>query len=506
MNILHITPHLGGGVGRVLLQWLGRVHATKHGERHTVFSLESMHLSVHERAAALQVPLFDAIGIAQEKIIQAINRADLVIVHWWNHPLLARLLLCTRLPPCRLAIWSHVSGLYPPHIFSQKLLRLPDLFVCSTPCSHEALAITQLSRKVLQDRIRTAFTTAGIEHVVTIKHIPEKKFTIGYVGTVDYCKMHPSFLAMSSAAKLPESHFLVCGGEQHQSIALEAKGMHLEDRFTFTGVVDNVPDYLSRFDVFGYPLRDDHYGTGEQVLVEAMSAGLPVVTFNNRAERALIKQGKTGILVDSPEEYTAALAMLYNNGALRRRLGCAAREEAKRRFSIDNLLEAWQELFTELLYKEKTSHRWPMLVSEDPRGSDLYYEMLGSAGAPFYKSMKSNDEHAFFTAEMQIEHLDGAFSSSTRGSPFHYRTHFGDDPYLNLWCGLLEMNMGNYIAAVNSFRRALPIGHWRVSRYMMTALQKVGKLKEAAYYKMLVEQERPSVFLEQSHENLHCKG
>lgn len=506
MNILHITPHLGGGVGRVLLQWLGRVHATDRGESHTVHALEPMHASVHERAAALQVPLFDGIGTAKEKIVPAINRADLVIVHWWNHPLLAWLLLCVKLPPCRLVIWSHVSGLHSPHTFSQKLLRFPDLFVCSTPCSHDAHAVKRMSRKVRQERIRTVFTTAGIEHVVTVKHIPEEKFTIGYIGTVDYCKMHPAFLAMSSAAKLPESHFLVCGGEQHQSIALEAKGMHLEDCFTFTGVVDNVPDYLSRFDVFGYPLRDNHYGTGEQVLIEAMAAELPVVVFNNRAERTLIEQGKTGILVDTPEEYTAALAMLYNDAALRRRLGCAAREEAKRRFSIDQLLAAWQELFNELQHKEKTNHQWPLQGSEITRGSELYYELLGSAGDPFYQSAESCDEHALFAAEEQIEHLDGAFRSLTRGSPFHYRTHFGEDPYLNLWCGLLEMTMGNYAAAVTSFRRALPIGHWRVSGYMVAALQKAGRLKKAANYKMLVEQERPSVLIEQSPESLHCKG
>ena len=40
--------------------------------------------------------------------------------------------------------------------------------------------------------------------------------------------------------------------------------------FVFTGLVENVVPIYEQLDVLGYPLNPNHYGTGEQVIREAM--------------------------------------------------------------------------------------------------------------------------------------------------------------------------------------------------------------------------------------------
>jgi len=51
-----------------------------------------------------------------------------------------------------------------------------------------------------------------------------------------------------------------------------------------------VIDFYAGSDIFVYPLRADHYGTGEQVILEALASGLPVVAFNNSAEAAILSK------------------------------------------------------------------------------------------------------------------------------------------------------------------------------------------------------------------------
>jgi len=61
-----------------------------------------------------------------------------------------------------------------------------------------------------------------------------------------------------------------------------------------------------------------------QVILEAMAAGLPVIASNLSAHRDIIRHRQTGWLVDSPEEFRAALAELETPGS-NRETGQAAR-------------------------------------------------------------------------------------------------------------------------------------------------------------------------------------
>jgi glycosyltransferase involved in cell wall biosynthesis len=102
--------------------------------------------------------------------------------------------------------------------------------------------------------------------------------------------------------------------------------------------------------VFCLPCRvtDDGDRDGiPNVLVEAMAAGLPVVTTNVSGIPELVEDGDTGLVVE-PDHATAiadALQRLDRDAALRRRLGAAGRHVVAERFDGDRLIGELAALF-----------------------------------------------------------------------------------------------------------------------------------------------------------------
>ncbi len=99
-----------------------------------------------------------------------------------------------------------------------------------------------------------------------------------------------------------------------------------------------IADYYRRADVFVLPSRLETWG---DVLLEAMSFGLPCVGVRGQAMEDIIQHNVTGLLVDQNQtgELTGALIRLLSQPNLRREMGDAARELVKRQFTWDRVVE-----------------------------------------------------------------------------------------------------------------------------------------------------------------------
>jgi len=438
INILHITPHLGGGVGRVLLNYLSKVK-DNNGYTHDVICLDYANYNAVETAESINLKLSDKMS-DNPQLLNAIAEADVVLIHWWNHPLLYDLMVRLELPPCRLIIWSHISGFNAPYVFTNKIIEYPDMFVFATPVSFEAREIQSLSVKQ-KESLRVVWSTGGVDHICSVLPKKHAGFNIGYIGTVDYCKMHPDFLDICSRIDIPNVKFTVCGGSKEKEVQHEATQRGLSNKIKFTGLVSNINPYLAEFDIFGYPLAPYHFGSCDQVLAESMAAGVVPVVLSNRMESHMIKDGVTGIVAKNQKEYIEGIKKLYVDSQLRSNLSKNAKEYAYKTFTLSSIEREWTEVFERIMAFPKAVKRWDInLPRTEISAKDVFLESLGQYGAPFknYSSASNEDERDDAVKNISKLNESPLWQSETRGTVHHYKTFFPNDNYLSTWSRLMN--------------------------------------------------------------------
>ena len=115
MKILHISAHLGGGVGRFICN----TFANDGQHDHTFVLLEKpidIHLLEDNPVNWL------AIDELTVPLAEYAEQYDIVQVEFWNHPLLFKFLLSNPLPNSRVIAYSHVSGLFAPNIIPEAII------------------------------------------------------------------------------------------------------------------------------------------------------------------------------------------------------------------------------------------------------------------------------------------------------------------------------------------------------------------------------------------------
>src|SRR2546430_1793243 len=92
-----------------------------------------------------------------------------------------------------------------------------------------------------------------------------------------------------------------------------------------------------------------------QTLLEAMALGLPVVASDYGGNPDLVRSGETGLLVPplDPAAWARALARLFGDAALARRLARAGRELVRREFTLERTTAR-----TEAIYREALARRY----------------------------------------------------------------------------------------------------------------------------------------------------
>ena len=86
-------------------------------------------------------------------------------------------------------------------------------------------------------------------------------------------------------------------------------------------------EVFSSGDIFLFPSKTETFGS---VVLEAMASGLPVVAFDSIGPKQIINNGETGFLCVSEEEFIERTKFLIENPDIRKKIGMAAFEEAKK--------------------------------------------------------------------------------------------------------------------------------------------------------------------------------
>jgi glycosyltransferase involved in cell wall biosynthesis len=138
----------------------------------------------------------------------------------------------------------------------------------------------------------------------------------------------------------------VADGAVHERALAEVR--YGADRVRFAGSVDAVAKagLLRGSDVLALPSYYENEGH-PLVLLEAMAAGLPVVSTRHAAIPEIVVPGETGLLVKGRDvtALTAALRTLAEQPDLRAAMGRAARERYARRFTATQWAERMAQVF-----------------------------------------------------------------------------------------------------------------------------------------------------------------
>lgn len=413
MNILHIAPHLGGGVGKAhaALAEAALALADPGALRHRFALLEAprdTHFVERVRAAGCPVVIAPEPG----ELARLVADAHIVQVEWWNHPRLYALLAANTLPAMRLALWVHVSGLAPP-LIPAPLVGLADRVLFSSPCSLKAdtLAAALAARPQAFGVVNSGF---GFDAPPRPRRAADT-VRIGYLGTLDFIKLHPGFFDMVDAVTRDIRVSLWGTLDPAGEVAARAAAMRHPERVRFEGYASDPHAVLGAIDLFLYPLNPQHYGTGENALVEAMSAGAVPLVWDNPAETAIVSHDRNGFVAKSIEAGAALIERAVCHPARLLRMGGVGARDMARRHAPAASLKLLARHYAEMM-RQPSRHR----------------DFAGALGA---------DGRAWFLSTLR-PHADGQDGADTAGARFfcaraakgslgHFRSCLPDDPSLN---------------------------------------------------------------------------
>lgn len=425
IRVLHLLKHVNGAGGPRSTVTLAKALARAGVCENRIVSLLPGTPGGLEMASLAGLHVLESPGEADLR--REIEAADVVQLHWWNDPVLYGLLR-SDLPPARLLVFVHVAGDTPPHVLLRQVVDVADFCVAGSVYAHGCPAFQSLPAAERAHKTAAVTAAADFARLAGLERQPHAGFHVGYVGTVDFRKMHPAFVRMSAQVRVPGVRFIVCGNGQVDLFKRQASEMGAADRFDFRGYVEDLRPVLGELDVFGYPLASNP--GAELAMQEAMYAGVPPVVFPLGGLRDAVIHGETGLAVTTEEEYVAAIEHLYIHPEERLRLGAGARAFAQRHFGAERSAPKLAAVYEEMMRRPKRRRIWPG-SGLGSSGAELWLESLGEAAAePFRASL------AAVGGDPEAEEAIAASSPLMRLVLGCYAAHYPADRHLRFWHGL----------------------------------------------------------------------
>ncbi|MCC6953609.1 MAG: glycosyltransferase family 4 protein [Deltaproteobacteria bacterium] len=151
------------------------------------------------------------------------------------------------------------------------------------------------------------------------------------------------------AARHPTVTLTIWGeGPERGRLERQAQSLGIQAQVRFAGVVRPLLDAMKSIDMLAVTSRYEGFGN---VLVEAMSAGIPVVSFDcPHGPRAIVRDGVDGILVPNGDlsAFAAALDRLILDPKFRAQLGSRA-QEGVQRFGMRVVMPAWDAVLQDVV-------------------------------------------------------------------------------------------------------------------------------------------------------------
>lgn len=151
--------------------------------------------------------------------------------------------------------------------------------------------------------------------------IKENDFVILSVGELNRNKNHQVIIRSLAELHNANIHYIICGqGAEKNNLSRLIGKLNLDKNVHLLGYQNNIEEYCAIADIFAFPSLREGLGLAA---IEAMAAGLPIITSNRGGISEYSKNGITGFSCNPSDikAFSSAIDLLYNDEGFRKSIG-----------------------------------------------------------------------------------------------------------------------------------------------------------------------------------------
>jgi len=179
-----------------------------------------------------------------------------------------------------------------------------------------------------------------------------QKIIIGSIGRLT--KQKGFEYLIEAVAKLSGRNIecLIAGdGELKTQLQEKVKKFNLENKIKFLGWQKDIKSFLAKIDIFILPSLWEGFGIA---ILEAGSAGLPVIASNVDGIKEIIEDNKDGLLIKPADsaELAKKIEYLFGHREFGAELAASLRTKIKNNFTIEKIAAEYEKLYLNLYNHE----------------------------------------------------------------------------------------------------------------------------------------------------------
>jgi glycosyltransferase involved in cell wall biosynthesis len=174
----------------------------------------------------------------------------------------------------------------------------------------------------------------------SIKHLPDQQrpVVVGWIGSPSTWLLYGEKLSQDLRAVIEANgaKFMVVGGIRPESVPDWMEFIDWSE--------DNEVNLIKQMDIGVMPLNDTPWARGKcgYKLIQYMACGIPVVASNVGENCYIVTDAVDGFLADAEKDFVEKVDTLIRKRALREKMGLAARNTIKNRYSLYKSIEIFR--------------------------------------------------------------------------------------------------------------------------------------------------------------------
>lgn len=414
MKILHVTPHMGGGIGKAIY---GLIQESNQDIHHDILLLEEPKDKKYLRTVEKSEVLFSANP----------NDYDIIQVEFFNNPLIPKF-LCSQKFHGRFVFWCHISGLHTPII---PLFNRPNAFpwfetVLTSPCSSDKYpGCPVICSAGIPDDFPSRDASRGNSY-----------HNLCYLGTLDRTKMHPGYIHIVSPITKYKSMalFIIGNGNDTDYYKECISKLSLTHHVHILGQHDYPEEFMKYMDFMVYLLNPYHYGTAENSLVEAMAMGIIPIVLGNPAELCIVKDRVTGLVMRdvSKGSFSDILNWIEANPDSVHRIRKNGIQVARTLYNYKASADQFEYLYSKVMEEPKKTFDFTQIFGNEPHNWFQSFQEF-----PGLYCVDENPISVYDRPNRVCRtgnnNLDAVMFAEGKGSVKNYAKYFPEDKLLQEW-------------------------------------------------------------------------